>query len=172
MILMKDPYIVVTYGGQRYQTRVCNDGGTNPVWNETLSFGMSNDQDMEFAVWDKDTMSRDDSIGFGRVFVQQLMSSGGMEVPVPLQSTQGRMARFGQMFGGGFGMGGYRQGNAGTLFVRVGGGMGGFGGQMGGFGGQMGGFGGQMGGFGGQMGGYGGQMGGFGGQMGGFGRPY
>lgn len=137
-------------------------------------FSMANDQDMEFAVWDKDTMSRDDSIGFGRVMIQQLMSSGGMEIPVPLQSTQGRMARFGQMFGGGFMGGGYGQGQAGTLFIRVGGGMGGFGGNMGGFGGNMGGFGGNMG----PMGGFGGNMGpmgGFGGgmgPMGGYGRPY
>jgi Ca2+-dependent lipid-binding protein len=39
-----DPFIQVTYNGQQYRTETCQEGGTDPKWNQTLSIPIVNPQ--------------------------------------------------------------------------------------------------------------------------------
>ena len=34
----QDPYVKITYQGTKYKTRVHENGGKNPVWNQAFDF--------------------------------------------------------------------------------------------------------------------------------------
>ena len=57
-----DPYAKITIAGITQQTRTANDMGKNPVWQDTFTFNINNDQTMHVALWDKDNGSNDDYI--------------------------------------------------------------------------------------------------------------
>ena len=62
-----DPYIVCQIGNQKQQTSVCNDGGKNPRWQDTLQFHVNGEQSMTFSVMDRDHFSAGDLLGQGQI---------------------------------------------------------------------------------------------------------
>ena len=66
-----DPYVSVSVHGldcdeQQQKTRVVNDNGFNPVWNEQLTFRIRFPQMslIYFAIYDSDAFSRDDKLAY------------------------------------------------------------------------------------------------------------
>ena len=42
-----DPYAILKVGGQVSRTGTASSGGTSPVWNETFSFNVINENSLE-----------------------------------------------------------------------------------------------------------------------------
>lgn len=60
---LSDPYCIVISGGKQNKTKYIDDGGENPVWNETFDYTISNMADeVVLRVMDKDTF-KDDAMG-------------------------------------------------------------------------------------------------------------
>ena len=72
-----DPYVVCVINGQRQKSRVHQEGGKQPRWNDTLIFNISNFSGMNVQVWDED-MVVDDLIGEGYVDMSAYMSNPGI----------------------------------------------------------------------------------------------
>lgn len=67
-----DPYVIVKFSNQTYQTKVASKGGKNPTFNETATFHVNSSykklgRSLEFEVMDKKTVSSDALIGYGIV---------------------------------------------------------------------------------------------------------
>ncbi|KAL5710777.1 hypothetical protein ACHQM5_021302 [Ranunculus cassubicifolius] len=77
-----DPYVVVRYGNQERKTRVLREQGSNPMWNETLTFMLDhparvNDQHkISFRIMDKDTFSSDDFVGDAVMYAKDIITLG------------------------------------------------------------------------------------------------
>lgn len=63
----QDPYCFIECGGQKLRSRTHIDGGRNPVWNETFSFQIINENEIVVTIMDEDTFSKDDLIGVARI---------------------------------------------------------------------------------------------------------
>lgn len=61
-----DPYCVVTCGGQRQITEVCQDGGKHPAWGTALNFQPQTPV-LNVEIWDKESITADDLVGQGTV---------------------------------------------------------------------------------------------------------
>lgn len=62
--LIQDPYCIIKLGQQQKKTRVHDEGGKKPRWNDTLTFAKSSDTNLKIEVWDKDVID-DDLVGEG-----------------------------------------------------------------------------------------------------------
>jgi len=87
----QDPYCVVTLGSsgvkrfmegetmgkEKFQTKVQNNAGQHPMWNETHSMSLKNmnlDSHLKIKVWDKDVM-KDDSMAIAKINLSQLLTN-------------------------------------------------------------------------------------------------
>ncbi|KAA8519228.1 hypothetical protein F0562_013484 [Nyssa sinensis] len=69
-----DPYVVVKLGNQTAKTKVINSC-LNPVWNEELSFSLTEPVGvLNFQVFDKDRFKADDKMGHAHLSLQPLVS--------------------------------------------------------------------------------------------------
>ncbi|KAI3697554.1 hypothetical protein L6452_30647 [Arctium lappa] len=74
-MLTSDPYVVLTLGHQKAQTRVQNSN-LNPVWNEELMLSVpQNYGPVKLRVFDHDTFSADDIMGEAEIDIQPLITS-------------------------------------------------------------------------------------------------
>jgi len=74
-----DPYVKMrTYGlpedSKKYRSKVIQNNGFNPHWDEKVSFSFSRADlaQLHFEVWDQDKLSKDDLIGFASIPVSSL----------------------------------------------------------------------------------------------------
>ncbi|KAL1360312.1 hypothetical protein AAHE18_04G168900 [Arachis hypogaea] len=59
-----DPYVILTYRAQENRSSVARGGGSNPRWNESFLFTVSdNVAELNLRIMDKDTFTRDDFLG-------------------------------------------------------------------------------------------------------------
>lgn len=79
----QDPYAIVRCGGQHFRTRTHVDGGKNPVWNETFSFNIINENSLEVTVMDAD-VGPDDFIGSAVVSLARAREQGADSVQAPV----------------------------------------------------------------------------------------
>ncbi|KMZ64034.1 hypothetical protein ZOSMA_389G00070 [Zostera marina] len=79
-----DPYVVLTIGDQKVQTKV-KKGTLNPEWNEELTLTISDPTiPITLEVYDKDTVSTDDKMGDAEIDIQALVYAvrmGHLDVP-------------------------------------------------------------------------------------------
>lgn len=74
-MLSSDPYVVLTLGQQKAQTKVQNSN-LNPVWNEELMLSVpENYKPVKLQVFDHDTFSADDIMGEVEIDIQPLITS-------------------------------------------------------------------------------------------------
>jgi len=67
-----NPYVTVKVGKQSKSTLVRKKGGTEPEWNETLSFEMEGDEEViKFKVRSKNRLGRDDVVGSACLSLQR-----------------------------------------------------------------------------------------------------
>ncbi|XP_041027273.1 protein C2-DOMAIN ABA-RELATED 11 [Juglans microcarpa x Juglans regia] len=70
-----DPYVVVKLGTQTAKTKVINSC-LNPVWNEELSFSVTEPVGvLNFEVFDKDRFKADDKMGHAHLSLQPIVSA-------------------------------------------------------------------------------------------------
>jgi Ca2+-dependent lipid-binding protein len=70
---MQDPYCVLTLGKQQFRTKVKNEAGKRPVWNETFNFN-GGDNILKVKVMDQDTIT-DDVVGEGTVDITRFRNN-------------------------------------------------------------------------------------------------
>ncbi|KAJ7967847.1 C2 domain containing protein [Quillaja saponaria] len=70
-----DPYVVVKVGNQTAKTKVINSC-LNPIWNEELSFNLTEPVDLlQLEVFDKDLLKTDDKMGRAHLNLQPAVSA-------------------------------------------------------------------------------------------------
>ena len=78
-----DPYIIFKLGNQKKKTNVCKNGGKQPVWSDTITFDLiENESFLVFEVMD-DKLFKDEIIGTGSIQLSILpqMSTAPQWVP-------------------------------------------------------------------------------------------
>ncbi|OAY41223.1 protein C2-DOMAIN ABA-RELATED 11 [Manihot esculenta] len=74
-----DPYVVVKLGNQTSKTRVINSC-LNPVWNEELSFTLTEPFGaLSLEVFDKDRFKADDKMGHAQLSLQPIASAARLK---------------------------------------------------------------------------------------------
>ena len=68
-----DPYCRVLIGGQHVKGKVCEDGGKNPKWNDTIVAQRNGEPDFYLELLDDDTF-KDDVIGVAKIDISFLQS--------------------------------------------------------------------------------------------------
>ncbi|XP_061349583.1 16 kDa phloem protein 2-like [Gastrolobium bilobum] len=59
-----DPYVILTYRAQEHRSSVAQGAGSNPSWNESFLFTVSdNVSELNLRLMDKDTFTKDDFLG-------------------------------------------------------------------------------------------------------------
>lgn len=71
-----NPYCRVIVGRKMKKTKPIDGGGSNPKWNAKLNFEKSGGEWVNFEVWDKDPLSRDDLIGHAEYHLKPFLESG------------------------------------------------------------------------------------------------
>ncbi|XP_073526179.1 uncharacterized protein [Phyllobates terribilis] len=77
-----DPYVAVTMGTQKLRSRT-EKNNCNPEWNDELTLAItSTDPDLpvKLTVYDEDTMTTDDAMGWAELDVKSLRECGRMEL--------------------------------------------------------------------------------------------
>ncbi|GIL49248.1 hypothetical protein Vafri_5330, partial [Volvox africanus] len=82
----QDPYARLRVGSQEKRSRVCRDGGRNPVWDETFEFPIINENTLEMTLMDQDTLVRDDLIGTCCISLAKAREQGHDVVQAPVSS--------------------------------------------------------------------------------------
>eukprot|EP00882_Tetradesmus_deserticola_P023199 GHRQ01025244.1.p1 GENE.GHRQ01025244.1~~GHRQ01025244.1.p1 ORF type:complete len:290 (+),score=74.13 GHRQ01025244.1:521-1390(+) len=91
----QDPYCVVQVGPSSSRCRTCTDGGTKPVWNETLRFNNADfDNEAIITIKNENVMQTDDVIGTARVSLQRVKQVGSESLQVPVMSASGKQKGF------------------------------------------------------------------------------
>ncbi|OVA02069.1 C2 calcium-dependent membrane targeting [Macleaya cordata] len=92
-ISRQDPYVCLEYGGNKFRTRTCTDGGKNPTFQEKFIFTLIEGlRELSVSVWNSNTLTYDDFIGSGKVQLHKVLSQGFDDTAWPLQTKTGRHA--------------------------------------------------------------------------------
>lgn len=103
LIGKQDPYVIMTLDGEvrsfRRQTKVDDDGGTEPVWDESFDFDIVDHYQMDFDVMDRDLASDDDVIGRCSVSLLEVFKLGFLDewIPITIRSKWGRLEQRGDI---------------------------------------------------------------------------
>jgi Ca2+-dependent lipid-binding protein len=55
-----DPFVVLEYRGLKYKTNVIDEGGQNPIWNQTFDIPIyNNDKKLVISCYDEDYLIND-----------------------------------------------------------------------------------------------------------------
>jgi Ca2+-dependent lipid-binding protein len=86
----QDPYVIIKCGNQMLRTCTQTDGGKSPVWNETFTFNVINENSAELTIMDEDTMSADDTIGSAVVPFAKAREQGTCTIQSPVITKKGK----------------------------------------------------------------------------------
>lgn len=79
-----DPYCTLTFKNQKFKTKVHDNGGKKPVWNESFSIEVeSPTEEIVLRCWDLDLTSSS-PIGFATIKLSSLMINCGIEDWFPI----------------------------------------------------------------------------------------
>uniref|UniRef100_A0A804R5E2 C2 domain-containing protein n=1 Tax=Zea mays TaxID=4577 RepID=A0A804R5E2_MAIZE len=89
----QDPYVVVEYATTKLRTRTCTDGGRNPTFDEKFHIPLIEGlRELNVIVWNSNTLTHDDFIGSGRVYLHKVLTNGYDDSSWPLQTRHMRSA--------------------------------------------------------------------------------
>lgn len=88
---IQDPYCVVTVEGRRQKTDVHDDGGTNPIWNETMYFDrVPANAVISIEIIDKNCLFfKDVSIGKCEIQLAKVLRQENDLFDIPVRTTRG-----------------------------------------------------------------------------------
>ena len=72
-----DPYVKVVLGSREARTKEKTDAGVNPVFEEELVLDFQNEAEVDFRVFDSESIGSDKFIGEARISVQAVINNGG-----------------------------------------------------------------------------------------------
>ncbi|KAI4355010.1 hypothetical protein L6164_003829 [Bauhinia variegata] len=74
-----DPYVILTYRSQEHKSTVTENGGSNPQWNQTFLFTVSDSaSELNLRIMDKDNFSSDDFLGEATVSLEAVFAEGSI----------------------------------------------------------------------------------------------
>jgi len=79
-----DPYVKVTVGTNSKLSPVAKGQHLQPSWDSEFCFRIQNDEVIYFEVFNKETISRDDLIGSGSIYLSSLLNKGPISDWLPL----------------------------------------------------------------------------------------
>ena len=80
MVGKMDPYVTLTYGSEKFNTKVLDGKGKTPVWNQNFTLSVRNvSDDLKVVVYDKDNFSSDE-VGGSVVRIGEIISAGAVGV--------------------------------------------------------------------------------------------
>ncbi len=75
-----DPFIVVTYNGEKFKTNTCNEGGMTPIWNHLLKIPIIDPKkDSIHIECLEEDITTDDYIGSADVPIKQIWNQTGVK---------------------------------------------------------------------------------------------
>ncbi|CAL5053923.1 unnamed protein product [Urochloa decumbens] len=89
----QDPYVVLEYATTKHRTRTCTDGGRNPTFDEKFHIPLIEGlRELNVVVWNSNTLTHDDFIGSGRVYLHKVLANGYDDSSWPLETRHRRSA--------------------------------------------------------------------------------
>ncbi|TKY63865.1 C2 domain-containing protein [Spatholobus suberectus] len=74
-----DPYVILTYRAQEHKSTVQEGAGSNPQWNESFLFTVSDSaSELNLKIMDKDKFSQDDSLGEATIHLEPVFEEGSL----------------------------------------------------------------------------------------------
>lgn len=74
-----DPYVILTYRSQEHKSTVQEGSGSNPQWNETFLFTVSDSaSELNLRIMEKDNYSSDDILGEATIPLEALFEEGSL----------------------------------------------------------------------------------------------
>ncbi|XP_058744044.1 16 kDa phloem protein 2-like [Vicia villosa] len=74
-----DPYVILTYRAQERKSNVQEGAGSNPQWNETFLFTVSDSaSELTLRVMEKDKFSSDDNLGEAIIPLDAVLEEGSI----------------------------------------------------------------------------------------------
>jgi hypothetical protein len=70
-----DPYCALYAGHQKFKTRVHDDGGSKPVWNQEFTLDCDHRDSFELEVFDKENLGADKSMGKAKVLIANVLKN-------------------------------------------------------------------------------------------------
>ncbi|XP_061340182.1 16 kDa phloem protein 2-like isoform X2 [Gastrolobium bilobum] len=72
-----DPYVILTYRTQEHKSTVQEDAGSNPQWNESFLFTISDSaSELNLRIMDKRKFRKDDSLGEATIPLDAVLEEG------------------------------------------------------------------------------------------------
>ncbi|XP_061340177.1 16 kDa phloem protein 2-like isoform X2 [Gastrolobium bilobum] len=72
-----DPYVILTYRAQEHKSTVQEGAGSNPQWNESFLFTISDSaSELNLRIMDKDKFSKDDFLGEATIPLDAVLEEG------------------------------------------------------------------------------------------------
>ncbi|CAI9784557.1 unnamed protein product [Fraxinus pennsylvanica] len=74
-----DPYVIITCRTQEHKSSVASGKGSDPEWNETFVFALSDDvPELSIKIMDSDNTSDDDFVGEAKIPLEGLFTEGSI----------------------------------------------------------------------------------------------
>ncbi|KAK7340171.1 hypothetical protein VNO77_20866 [Canavalia gladiata] len=74
-----DPYVILTYRTQEHRSSVAQGAGSNPSWNESFLFTVSDAaSELKLRLFDKDTLTKDDFLGEVKIDLEPVFDVGAI----------------------------------------------------------------------------------------------
>lgn len=89
----QDPYCIMKVGAQTFRTKTHTDGGKNPVWNQTFTVNVINENTADLTIYDSD-VGKDDVIGTCVVPLAKAREMGSDYVQCPVHTKSGKQKGF------------------------------------------------------------------------------
>ena len=77
-VLKMDPYCVIRTSRAETRTSVAPSGGKHPVWNESFNLDVTGDNSIYLALYDQETIGKDNAIAEAFVNLNQLQNASGV----------------------------------------------------------------------------------------------
>ncbi|XP_015948173.1 elicitor-responsive protein 3 [Arachis duranensis] len=72
-----DPYVILSYRSQEHKSTVAEGAGSNPQWNESFLFTVSDSScELNLKIMDKDNFSQDDFLGEATITLDAVFDEG------------------------------------------------------------------------------------------------
>eukprot|EP00475_Leptophrys_vorax_P002624 TRINITY_DN11476_c0_g1_i1.p1 TRINITY_DN11476_c0_g1~~TRINITY_DN11476_c0_g1_i1.p1 ORF type:complete len:332 (-),score=57.63 TRINITY_DN11476_c0_g1_i1:290-1285(-) len=92
----QDPYAILVYNQFEFRTRVHEDAGKNPIWDETFSFYVESNPVITLTVM-HDRKKHDDIIGTAKFPFASAYATGSSVEQIPLFTTEGKQQGFAEV---------------------------------------------------------------------------
>ena len=83
----QDPYVVISLGASKLRSKTHNNGGKEPVWNQTFSFELNGTESTFLAQVSDEDVGEDDLVGTATVRIQDVLKPGKPEVWINISNN-------------------------------------------------------------------------------------